>query len=253
MVNVFIVYCSCLVVAIFITLINLTPFLFLFLLCAVSLIEDSPSVQDIGSPLARGGSFDIAASSVLPPYNADFMSFPSFSGAASVPDFGMGSSSSSSSSAPAGSGLGQPLSRMHSLDPNSYPPPMWSASTQPASSAAAGSGSGSAPGSGEGIASAFFNKVSNASSIPLLENTPQVSPAYAASTYSSFLGGKRGADGAAGGPDKRVKAEGMGGELSRLPSISEEGHELGDPLGVYAAAVSLTGHQSTNILSSILF
>lgn len=146
------------------------------------------------------------------------MSFSSFNGAASAPDFGMGVSSGASS----GGNMGQPLSRMHSLDPNSYPP-VWSASAHHV-------GAGAAGGS-DGIANSFVHKFANANSVPLLENTPHSEKSAVARSAPevALTGLKRGADEAMGADGKKVKSEGA--PLSRLPSIKEENTDLGNPLG----------------------
>lgn len=127
--------------------------------CApTSLLEDSstPAV-DLGSPVARGSSFDIAASSVLPPYGNDLSSIPSFSEAVAV----IGNEGSTNNDV-----LGNPLSRMHSLEYYSYLP-AW---TAPVSSVTSSNGTGK----GEAkLATDFLSKVSAASSIPLLEGTPR--------------------------------------------------------------------------------
>ncbi len=84
-------------------------------------IEDSTALipmlpqsvsNNLGSPLFRGNSFDLIASSVAAPFGADLMSFPSFAAAGSC----AAPSSTAITSNPA---LGGPLTRMHSLDPYS--------------------------------------------------------------------------------------------------------------------------------------
>ena len=77
----------------------------------IALLPQSLS-NNLGSPLFRGNSFDLIASSVAAPFGGDLMSFPSFS----VTGSGPASSTTAVASNPA---LGGPLTRMHSLDPYS--------------------------------------------------------------------------------------------------------------------------------------
>ena len=149
------------------------------------------------------------------------MSFHSFSGANSTPAYGMGSSSSAVAAGGTGNALGEPLSRMHSLDPNSYPLLLSTYAAPHIPPATSGSAVNTTPpGSVEGIASTFYNKVSTANSIPLLEYTPG----------GKLVGGKRHAEDAeASTQDKKIKM--VGAALSRLPSIDEEQEDIGKPLG----------------------
>ena len=167
-----------------------------------SLLEDS---HDLGSPLTRGGSFDIAASSVVPPYGADIMSFPSFNGAAPSTDYG-------------GDGMGKPLSRLHSLDPYTYPP-AWTAASSTLDA--------SSPSNGNGLVNSFLNKVSTANTVPLLENTPSSQP--------TLTGVKRGADNAGEEENKKIKAEATS-TIDGLP-VLEPGTPLGEPLGTMRVCV----------------
>lgn len=86
-----------------------------------------PMSSSLGSPIFRGNSFDVAASSVMPPYGPELMALPSFS-------------SNTGDSA----NLGVPLARLNSLDPffSSLMSPMAAAppgaSGNPAPTAAAG-------------------------------------------------------------------------------------------------------------------
>lgn len=174
-----------------------------------SLLEDS---HDLGSPLTRGGSFDIAASSVVPPYGADIMSFPSFNGAAPSTDYG-------------GDGMGKPLSRLHSLDPYTYPPAWTAAASTPDGSSSSSNGN-----SNGGLVNTFLNKLSTANAVPLLEDAPS-------STRQSLTGVKRGADAASEEENKKLKTE-AGSTLDGLPLLGP-GTPLGEPLGTSICAVLL--------------
>lgn len=112
-----------------------------------------------GSPITRGSSFDIAASSVLPPYSNDFMSYPSFSTA-------YGPSAGPSSSV-TGSLLGQSLSRMNSLDPYTYAP-VWTASGYNTSN----NNSTSSTGGNNQLLNTVIQNISASGNVPLLDNTP---------------------------------------------------------------------------------
>lgn len=59
-----------------------------------------PLSSSLGSPIFRGNSFDVAASSVMPPYGPELTALPSFS-----------------SNAGDAASLGVPLARLNSLDP----------------------------------------------------------------------------------------------------------------------------------------
>jgi hypothetical protein len=83
-----------------------------------------PMSSSLGSPIFRGTSFDVAASSVMPPYGPELTALPSFS-----------------SNAGDSANLGVPLARLNSLDPyfGSLMSPMASATpVAGAASAAAG-------------------------------------------------------------------------------------------------------------------